>query len=87
MRETGLALELPDYNLSEEQIEFRDTLRRFFEENSPMTEVRAVMGSESGLSRGLWKQLCEGGTLYQRGIRLEARLMSVGQIMLMGRLL
>ncbi|MEE8166725.1 MAG: acyl-CoA dehydrogenase family protein, partial [Myxococcota bacterium] len=54
-----MPLELPDYNLSEEQLEFRDTLRRFFEENAPMTEVRAVMESEPGVSRGLWKQVCE----------------------------
>ena len=54
-----MALELPDYNLSEEQLEFRDTLRRFFEEHAPMTEVRAVMESEAGVSRGLWKQVCK----------------------------
>ena len=34
-------------------------LRRFFEENAPMTEVRPVMGSQPGLSRGLWKRVCE----------------------------
>jgi alkylation response protein AidB-like acyl-CoA dehydrogenase len=54
-----LALELPDYDLSPEQLEFRDTLRRFFEEFSPMTEVRVVMASESDVSRALWKQICE----------------------------
>ena len=51
--------ELADFNLSEEQIEFRDTLRRFFEEHSPITVVRDVMGEGGGHSTALWKLASE----------------------------
>ena len=42
-----MPLELQEFNLSEERLEFRDTLRRFFEESSPITEVRRVMEDDS----------------------------------------
>jgi len=41
-----MALELAEHNLSEERLEFRDTLRRFFEEHAPITEARRVMEEE-----------------------------------------
>ncbi len=54
-----MALQLADFNLSEERTEFRDTLRRFFEESAPMTEVRRVMEAGDGLSDSLWKLASE----------------------------
>ena len=54
-----MALQLADFNLSEERTEFRDTLRRFFEESSPITEVRRVMEAGDGLSDPLWKLASE----------------------------
>ena len=38
-----MPLELAEFNLSEEHLEFRDTLRRFFEEHAPIAEVRRVL--------------------------------------------
>lgn len=54
-----MALELPDFNLSEERAEFRDTLRRYFEEHASITEVRRVMESSLGISEALWKGTSE----------------------------
>lgn len=50
-----MPLSLPDFNLSPEQQEFRDTLRRFFEANAPIGEVRRVMSSGEGFAPELWK--------------------------------
>ena len=47
--------EILDFDLSEEQTEFRDTLRRFFEEHAPMTLVRDCMGAGGGFSAPVWK--------------------------------
>jgi alkylation response protein AidB-like acyl-CoA dehydrogenase len=49
-------LALPDFALAPEQVEFRDTLRRFFEANAPMAETRRVMASGRGISAELWKK-------------------------------
>ena len=55
-----MPLELQELNLSEERLEFRDTLRRFFEESSPITEVRRVMeGDGSGFAPELWQVASE----------------------------
>lgn len=54
-----MPLQLPDFNLSEERAEFRDTLRRFLEEHAPMTETRRVMEGDDGLSPGVWKLASE----------------------------
>ena len=54
-----MPLELPDFNLSEERTEFRDTLRRFFEAHSPIGEVRRVIDSGVGLSDKLWESASE----------------------------
>lgn len=51
-----MPLTLPDFNLGPEQVEFRDTLRRFFEANAPITETRRVMASGEGVSTALWQK-------------------------------
>lgn len=51
-----MPLSLADFNLGPEQVEFRDTLRRFFEANAPIGETRRVMASGEGVSTGLWKK-------------------------------
>ncbi len=51
-----MPLTLSDFNLGPEQVEFRDTLRRFFEANAPIAETRRVMASGEGLSRPLWEK-------------------------------
>jgi alkylation response protein AidB-like acyl-CoA dehydrogenase len=48
-----------DFAFSDEQEEFRDTLRRFFEEKSPSTEVRRLMETSEGYDPGVWKQMAE----------------------------
>jgi alkylation response protein AidB-like acyl-CoA dehydrogenase len=54
-----VTLSLPDFNLSDEQREFRDMLRRFFEEHAPIAEVRRVMESEACGSLELWQRACQ----------------------------
>lgn len=55
-----MPLELAEFNLSEERLEFRDTLRGFFEEHAPITEVRRVMEEDgSGHSPALWQGAAE----------------------------
>ncbi|MBW2499999.1 MAG: acyl-CoA/acyl-ACP dehydrogenase, partial [Deltaproteobacteria bacterium] len=54
-----MATLLPDFDLSEEQLEFRASLRRFFEERAPLSETRRVMDSDSGWDDGLWRRICE----------------------------
>jgi len=54
-----VALQLADFNLSDERREFRDTLRRFFEEHAPIAEARRVMESGEGLSESLWERASE----------------------------
>jgi len=63
-----LPLTLPDFNLSAEQVEFRDTLRRFFEAHAPMAETRRVMASGEGISSALWSKA--GGELGLVGLAL-----------------
>jgi alkylation response protein AidB-like acyl-CoA dehydrogenase len=48
-----------DFAFSDEQEEFRDTLRRFFEEKSPSAEVRRLMETAEGYDPGVWKQMAE----------------------------
>ena len=47
------------YRLSEEQREFRDTLRRFFDEHSPEAEVRRLMETGLGYDAATWKLMSE----------------------------
>ena len=51
-----MSLSLPDFDLRDEQREFRDMLRAFFEEHAPMTRVREVMAGEDGISSELWER-------------------------------
>ena len=57
-----------DFAFSDEQEEFRSTLRRFFEEKAPSTEVRRLMETSEGYDPGVWKQMAE--ELGLQGIQL-----------------
>lgn len=46
-----------DFAFSDEQEEFRATLRRFLAEHAPMTEVRRAFASGDGFDRALWKRM------------------------------
>ena len=48
-----------DFAFSEEQDEFREVLRRFFEERCALVDVRRAFESPDGFDRGLWKQMAE----------------------------
>ena len=55
-----MPLELADFNLSEEQREFREMLRRFFEEHAPIAVVRRVMEADrSGFDPAAWSLASE----------------------------
>ena len=57
-----------NFAFSEEQEEFRETLRRFFEEKCPTTEVFRQIDAQSGHDPGLWKQM--GQELGLQGVHL-----------------
>jgi alkylation response protein AidB-like acyl-CoA dehydrogenase len=61
-----------DFAFSDEQEEFRDTLRRFFEEKSPSAELRRLMETSEGYDPGAWKQMAE--ELGLQGIQIPERL-------------
>ncbi len=46
-----------DFAFSEEQEEFRATLRRFLDERSPLSEVRRAMATREGHDPALWKTM------------------------------
>lgn len=46
-----------NFAFSEEQEEFRRSLRRFMEDKSPIAEVRRLMETESGFDREVWDQM------------------------------
>jgi alkylation response protein AidB-like acyl-CoA dehydrogenase len=48
-----------NFAFSEEQEEFRATLRRFFEAKAPSAELRRVMETPEGFDRAVWKQMGE----------------------------
>jgi len=50
-----------NFGLSEDQLLFKQTLRRFVEEQCPTSRVRAVMEGDSGHDTGLWQSLTEIG--------------------------
>ena len=50
-----MPLALPDYNLSEEQVEFRDSLRRFFAEHASIEVTRQGMESGAAHAPEVWK--------------------------------
>ena len=45
------------FAFTDEQQEFRTILRRFFEQRSPVSEVRKLMETEAGWDRGTWTKL------------------------------
>jgi alkylation response protein AidB-like acyl-CoA dehydrogenase len=57
-----------DFAFSEEQEEFRSTLRRFLTEHAPMTEVRRATASPGGFDRALWKRM--GDELGLQGVAI-----------------
>ena len=48
-----------DFAFSEEQEELRRTIRRFFAEHSPISEVRRQIETEDGYDPKLWAQLAD----------------------------
>jgi len=50
-----------DFGLSEDQLLFKDTLRRFLEAECPTTRTRSVMEGPDGHDRALWSQLADMG--------------------------
>ena len=48
-----------DFAFSEEQDEFRETLRRFFAQKSPTGDVRRLMETPEGSDRNLWGQMSD----------------------------
>jgi alkylation response protein AidB-like acyl-CoA dehydrogenase len=50
-----------DFGLSEEQVLFKQTIRRFLDEQCPTSRVRTVMESDSGHDSSLWQELVELG--------------------------
>lgn len=62
-RETGLG-----FSFSDEQEEFRRTVRRFFEDTSPPGEVRRLMETEAGFDPSVWAKL--SGNLGLTGIAI-----------------
>jgi len=47
------------FAISDEQQQFRDMVRRFVEQHSPETAVRAQMESERGFDRAVWSAMAE----------------------------
>ncbi len=60
-----------DFAFSEEQDEFREMLRRFFEEKASSAEVRRMAGSAEGFDRSLWRQMAE--ELGLQGVHVPER--------------
>ena len=50
-----------DFGLSQDQVLFKDTLRRWLEAECPTTRVRAVMETDTGHDPSLWRALAELG--------------------------
>lgn len=48
-----------DFAFGDEQDDFRETLRRFFAEKSPMSDVRRLMETPEGSDPALWRQMAE----------------------------
>jgi alkylation response protein AidB-like acyl-CoA dehydrogenase len=56
------------FNFTDEQEEFRRTVRGFFEETSPPSEVRRLMETDAGFDPSVWAKLC--GSLGLAGIAI-----------------
>jgi alkylation response protein AidB-like acyl-CoA dehydrogenase len=50
-----------DFGLSEDQVLFKDTLRRYLDAECPTTRVRTIMEGPDGHDRALWRGLAEMG--------------------------
>jgi alkylation response protein AidB-like acyl-CoA dehydrogenase len=50
-----------DFGLSEDQVLFKDSLRRFLDAECPTTRVRTIMEGPDGHDRSLWRSLAEMG--------------------------
>ncbi len=48
------------FSFTDEQEEFRRSVRRFLQDRSPISEVRRLMETETGYDAGVWKELCQG---------------------------
>src|ERR1700734_1281761 len=60
------------FEVTEEQEEFRQALRRFFQQKSQTTEVRRLMATDDGYDPGVWKQMAE--QLGLQGLLIPERL-------------
>ncbi len=60
-----------NFAFSDEQEEFRATLRRFLEARAPLSEVRALMETRDGYEPGVWKHLA--GELGVQGLHIPER--------------
>jgi alkylation response protein AidB-like acyl-CoA dehydrogenase len=60
------------FEVTEEQEEFRQALRRFFQQKSTSTEVRRLMASDDGYDAAVWKQMAE--QLGLQGLLIPERL-------------
>ncbi len=56
------------FNFTDEQDEFRRTIRRFLEDTSPPSEVRRLMETDVGFDPSIWAKLC--GTMGLSGIAI-----------------
>ena len=56
------------FNFTDEQEEFRRTVRRFLEDTSPPGEVRRLMETDAGFDPSVWAKLC--GSLGLAGIAI-----------------
>src|ERR1700684_2782686 len=60
------------FEVTEEQEEFRQALRRFLQQKSPTTEVRRLMATDEGYDPAVWKQMAE--QLGLQGLLIPERL-------------
>lgn len=48
-----------EFHFTDEQEQFREFVRRFFDDTTPTTEVRRIMETEAGFDAGVWRRLSE----------------------------
>jgi alkylation response protein AidB-like acyl-CoA dehydrogenase len=58
-----------DFAFSDEQEQFRETLRRFLADHAPMAEVRRAMETAEGFDPALWKRMAK--ELGLQGVHLS----------------
>ena len=64
------------FSFSDEQVAFRDVVRRFMDDRSAVSEVRRLMDTDSGFDEEVWRQAC--GELGLAGIGLDERFGGAG---------